>query len=56
MDKRGKGEKEVENRGTRGRKVTGAMKTLLRIKGLSTEGVRGLHEGMLISTLSIIRT
>lgn len=39
--------KDVENRGTQGRKRVGAMKALARNRCLSTEAARGFHDGTL---------
>ena len=50
--KRGKCGKEVESRVAQGRKVAGAMQVLVKEKKLSVQAARGLHEGVLVPTLT----
>src|SRR5678815_5002183 len=51
LDKKGTDDAEFSRKVVNGRKVAGAIKSLVNVKGLSIECARVLHDGMLLPVL-----
>src|SRR5678815_297379 len=51
LDEKGTDDAECSRKVVNGRKVAGAIKSLVDVKGLSLECARALHEGMLLPVL-----